>query len=160
MGLKPDATVPLEKAFFVISISSVAEDKATKMSGLCYSQTDTFIIFTVQNHYFLWIHLICFHPQSSCWSASSNSLQNVSVPFPGCSYIKCSRRMWDVSGARCSAAEVHPVLERGLHWDPAVLKWAWSARQPSPCWVPRFSSMVSLRRRKWNWRGSWLYQFL
>lgn len=56
MGLKPDATLPLEKAFFVIS--SIAENKATKMSGLCYPQTDTFILFAVQNHFFLWIHLI------------------------------------------------------------------------------------------------------
>lgn len=47
MGLKPDASLPLGKAFFVISISSTTENKATKMSGLCYPQTDTFIIFAV-----------------------------------------------------------------------------------------------------------------
>lgn len=58
MGLKPDDTLPLEKGFFVISVSSIAENKATKMSGLCYPQTDTLIIFAVQNHFFLWIHLI------------------------------------------------------------------------------------------------------
>lgn len=161
MSWKPDAALPLEKAFFCDLYFICCRKQSYKNVWFMLSSNRC-------------THNIC-SPESLLPVDSSHLIPSHKAPAEVQAQIPCRVSLylflavatWNIAdgcgmcqepGARQQRFTLS--WKRGLHWDSVVLKWSWSAMQPSPCWVPSFSSMVSLKRRKWNQRGSWLNQFL